>query len=320
LLHGEIKVESTHGKGSDFSVVIPLGKDHLSPEDYVITQYPQITAVNQVASDRHDYPDSETGKPVPIGRMKLLIIEDNTDLRTFIRQALNDEYVILESDNGKTGLNTAYTMMPDLIVTDIMMPDMDGLELCTILKNDERTSHIPVIMLTAKATSEDRIAGLKSGADDYMIKPFDLTELSARITNLLTLRSRLRLKYSKFRLPEDEANKLPDSADDRFMIRVLKIIQTNMADFLFDVESLMEQVGMSRTHLTRKLKILTGLSPGTLIRNIRLEKAAELLLEKAGNITEVANSVGISNPSNFTKTFRHYFGVSPRKYLKRQIS
>jgi signal transduction histidine kinase/DNA-binding response OmpR family regulator/ligand-binding sensor domain-containing protein len=319
LLHGEIKVESTPGKGSDFSVVLPLGKDHLSPEDYVITPCQPPIAENQVFIARHDYPESETVKPVPMTRMRLLIIEDNEDLRTFIKQTLENDYVILESENGRTGLNTAFTMMPDLIVTDIMMPDLDGLELCRVLKNDERTSHIPVIMLTAKATSEDKIAGLKTGADDYIVKPFNMIELSTRISNLLVTRNKLKLKYSKFHLV-DYGNKIPESVDDRFMMRVLKTIHSEIADFSFDVGTLNEQIGMSRTHLTRKLKILTGLSPGTLIRNIRLEKAAELLLKKTGNITQIANSVGISNPSNFTKAFRTYFGVSPRNYLKRQIS
>jgi AraC-like DNA-binding protein len=170
-------------------------------------------------------------------------------------------------------------------------------------------------MLTAKATSEDKISGLKTGADDYIFKPFNMMELSTRISNLLTMRNRLRLKYSKFHLLET-GDKPPESVDDRFMIRVLKIVSANIRDYTFDVASLMEQVGMSRTHLTRKLKILTGLSPGAFIRNVRLEKAAELLSAKAGNITEIANSVGISNPASFTKAFRTYFGVAPKYYAK----
>jgi signal transduction histidine kinase/AraC-like DNA-binding protein/ligand-binding sensor domain-containing protein len=318
LLQGEIRVASAPGKGSDFSVIIPLGKGHLSPEDYVIAPTPSSVPENRVVITHHDRRESETGNTVPKGRMQLLIIEDNEDLRTFIRQTLDHEYVIFDSENGKTGLNTAFTMMPDLIVTDIMMPDIDGLELCAILKNDERTSHIPVIMLTAKSTSEDKIAGLKTGADDYVVKPFNMTELSARISNLLVMRSRLKQKYSRFHLPE-ERKKPPESVDDRFMMRVIKTINAKIGDDAFDVGALTEHLGMSRTHLTRKLKILTGMSPGTIIRNIRLEKAAELLLEKTGNITEVANTVGISNPSHFTRAFRHYFGVSPRKYLNRPV-
>jgi DNA-binding response OmpR family regulator/anti-sigma regulatory factor (Ser/Thr protein kinase) len=317
LLRGEIRVESTPGKGSDFSVTLPLGKDHLLPEDYVITQFPTDSTKNKVSITRLNYPDTVAEKPVPEGKITLLIIEDNEDLRTFIKGTLENEYVILESDNGKSGLNTAMTMMPDLIVTDIMMPDLDGLKLCMLLKEDERTSHIPIILLTARATSEDKITGLRTGADDYIVKPFNMTELSTRISNLLIMRNRLRLKYSKFHLLET-GDKPPQSVDDRFMNRVFKTIRSNLRDYSFDVGSLMEQIGMSRTHLTRKVKILTGYSPGVLIRNIRLEKAAELLSGNAGNITEISNSVGISNPASFTKAFRSYFGVSPREYLKQK--
>jgi signal transduction histidine kinase/CheY-like chemotaxis protein/ligand-binding sensor domain-containing protein len=315
LLRGEIRVESTPGRGSDFSVTLPLGNNHLLPEDYVITQFPSDSAENKVLTARLNFLDTGAEKPVPESRITILIIEDNEDLRSFIKGTLENEYVILESDNGKSGLNTALTMMPDLIVTDIMMPDLDGLKICMLLKNDERTSHIPIILLTAKATAEDKIAGLRTGADDYIVKPFNMTELSTRILNLLTIRNRLRLKYSKFHLLET-GDKPSESVDDRFMIRVFKIISSNIRDYSFDVGSLMEQIGMSRTHLTRKLKILTGLSPGVLIRNIRLEQAAVLLSGKAGNITEIANRVGISNPASFTKSFRSYFGVSPRDYLK----
>jgi AraC-like DNA-binding protein len=195
------------------------------------------------------------------------------------------------------------------------MPDLDGISLCRQIKNDERTSHIPVILLTAKAASDDKIAGLQSGADDYIIKPFNMDELGTRISNLLAIREKLRLKYDRIHIM-DSGKWIPESVDDKFMERILKIINSNLRDHNFDVGWLQEHIGMSKTHLTRKLKILTGLSPGTLIRNIRLEKAAELLKNNKGNITEIANIVGVSNPSNFTKSFRKYFGVSPKEYSK----
>lgn len=319
LLHGEINVRSNPGEGTDFSVSLPLGKDHLSSDEYVIIEPSFVDAKR---------PDPVVWKPEYISglikkaekdKMRILIIEDNEDLRSFIKETLEKDYNILEAENGKAGINTAFTMMPDLIVTDILMPDLDGIILCTQLKNDERTSHIHIIMLTAKATTDDRITGLKSGADDYIIKPFNIAELNARISNLLTLREKLRLKYSKFYALE--ANKeMSDSVDDRFMVKVLKIIKANIRDHSFDVGTLHEQIGMCKTHLNRKLKVLTGLSPGTLIRNIRLEKAAELLRARTGNITQIANSVGISNPSNFTRSFRNYFGVSPKDYSKHNKS
>jgi signal transduction histidine kinase/ligand-binding sensor domain-containing protein/AraC-like DNA-binding protein len=315
LLKGEIKVNSIQGKGADFSITIPLGKDHLSIEDYVLMESPAgIDDKQQVRSLKHQFVSVPVKRDEEI-KERLLIIEDNYDLRKFISDSLKDKYNILEAENGREGINIAFTMMPDVIVTDIMMPDLDGIQLCNRLKNDERTSHIPVIMLTAKATTDDRVAGLKSGADDYITKPFNMSELVVRISNLVLLRGKLRLKYNRFYALGAE-KEISGSVDERFLDKVLEIINRNLRDFSFDVGNLMEYLGMSRTHLTRKLRILTGLTPGALIRNIRLEKAAELLLNKGGNVTEVANSVGISNPSSFTKSFRNYFGVSPKDYSK----
>ena len=315
LMHGEITVNSTEGKGSEFFVMLPLGKDHLSEEEYITMEPTDAISDKQFAGNLKHQFDSGLVKKIEKSKMRILIIEDNEDLRKYIKDSLTNEYNILEAENGKTGINIAFTMMPDLIVTDIMMPDLDGIQLCNRLKNDERTSHIPVIMLTAKATTDDRVAGLKSGADDYIIKPFNMSELVVRISNLVLLREKLRLKYNRF-YALDAGKEISGSLDDKFLHKVLEIINRNLRDFSFDVGNLVEHLGMSRTHLTRKLKILTGLTPGALIRNIRLEKAAELLLKKGGNVTEVANSVGISNPSNFTKAFRNYFGVTPKDYSK----
>jgi CheY-like chemotaxis protein len=317
LLHGEITVKSSPGTGSDFTVTLPLGIEHLSSDEYLIIKPSTEIAVKKEMEFWKGKYNSAMIKNAEKGRMKILIIEDNEDLRNYIRETLSNDYLVLEAENGKAGINLAFTMMPDLIVTDIMIPDFDGLMLCTQLKNDIRTSHIPIIMLTAKATTQDRIAGLKSGADDYIVKPFNMTELITRISNLLAARDRLRLKYSKFHLLETEISPT-ESVDDRFIARVVSIINSNLNDFRFDVGLLHELLGISKTHLTRKLKILTGLSAGILIRNIRLEKGAELLRRKSGNITEIANSVGISNPSGFTKSFRKYFGVAPKDYVKQR--
>jgi AraC-like DNA-binding protein len=168
-------------------------------------------------------------------------------------------------------------------------------------------------MLTARTTITDRLDGFRSGADDYSVNPFLMDELKARILNLLTLRE--RIKYHPVQVTETR-KKTQLSPDDQFIARVIKIIDENISDFDFDVGILHERLGMSRMHLSRKLKIVTGLSPHILIRNIRMEKAAELLLMDAGNITEIANSIGISNASGFSKAFREYFGISPKKYAK----
>jgi DNA-binding response OmpR family regulator len=314
-MHGEIEVISTPGKGSEFLISLPLGKEHLSSDEYVIPDaVPKETATPGIISYSIK---SDSGKKSKMseGTLKVLVIEDNEDLRSFIKESLSGQYHVLGAENGRTGINIAFTMMPDIIVTDIMMPDIDGLQLCAQLKNDERTSHIPIIMLTAKATTDDKLEGLRSGADDYIIKPFIMDELKTRIANLLEIRERLKLKYLKAGTSET-AKERSVSVDDLFMEKVFRIINENITDFDFDVSILHERLGMSRMHLSRKLKILTGLSPHILIRNIRLEKAAELILQNTGNITEIANSVGISNASGFSKAFTEYFGVSPKKYLK----
>lgn len=314
LLHGNIEVRSVPGEGSEFSIAIPVGRGHLKNEEYITLTHIREEKIIDHAAPRYEIPDGSNEQLLKQQKLSILLIEDNEDLRTYVRESLGNGYAFLESDDGISGLNTAFTMMPDLIVTDIMMPDLDGIELCRKLKNDVRTSHIPVIMLTAKATTEDRIKGLRSGADDYVVKPFNIAELEARIENLLLLRDKLKVKYSRLHLLElaDQKNL---SVDDRFMANVLKIIRSNLRNYDFDVEALHQHIGMSKTHLTRKVKVLTGLTPGILIRNIRLEKAADLLKSRAGNITEIANSVGISNPSNFTKSFRKYFGKSPKAFF-----
>jgi AraC-like DNA-binding protein len=170
-------------------------------------------------------------------------------------------------------------------------------------------------MLTAKTTVDDKIEGLRSGADDYIIKPFNMDELKARIANLLTIREKLKLKYRDF-MTSEPGGKNTESVDDIFIARTIRIIGENINDFDFDVGKLHEKMGMSRMHLSRKLRILTGLTPHGLIRNIRMQKAADLLLKNTGNITEIAYSVGISNASGFSKAFREYFGVSPKKYTR----
>jgi len=314
MLHGTIEVKSKPVSGAEFIVKIPLGLEHLSEDEYIIT-----ASVPEGKHDTMAIKDSDRkGMTEKLKHTKektrVLVIEDNYDLRDFIKNSLGQDYAVIEAEDGRTGLNLAFTMIPDIIITDLMMPGLDGITLCKRLKNDEHTSHIPVIMLTAKATADDKIEGLKSGADDYLVKPFNMAELTTRILNLLEQRKRLRLKYSGMLglgFSPDEIR----SVDDRFIEKTLMIINENLKDFDFDAGSLHTMLGMSRVHCYRKIKGLTGISPGILIRNIRLEHGADLLLKKAGNITEIANSVGISNPSYFTRAFKNYFGISPKNYI-----
>jgi signal transduction histidine kinase/DNA-binding response OmpR family regulator/streptogramin lyase len=315
LLHGTIEVKSDIGAGSEFTVKIPLGFDHLERDEFILTDKLAETKDVHPKTQRIDLQCKVIPSESIDSEISILVVEDNTDLRNYIRDNLTPDYRILEAGNGSSGVTLATTMIPDLILTDLMMPEIDGVTLCSRLKNDERTSHIPIIMLTAKATTRDKIEGLKSGADDYLVKPFNMEELKVRISNLLEQRERLRQKYRTFR-EHGQAEQEVGSIDDRFMEKINRLISENIRDFNFDAGDIHELLGMSRVHLYRKLKAITGLSPSIYLRNMRLEISARLLKNKSGNITEVSNSVGISNPSYFTKCFRNYFGISPKDYNK----
>jgi len=314
LCHGAIDVKSQRGEGSLFEVAIPLGKDHLSPDEYIIASRHVGRTEKYEPVVWKDIETAAVNSEQEHDRQRIIVIEDNDDLRSYLSANLEKDYSVIIAENGKEGLNLCMTLVPDLVVTDIMMKDLDGIALCAKLKNDERTSHIPVIMLTARSTQDDRLEGLKAGADDYLIKPFNFAELKTRISNLLHQREMLKHKYSNL-LNIDLMENEKESVNDRFMKKVIVILNENIHNFDFNVKMLQEKLGMSRTHLFRKLKVLTGMSPVILIRKFRMEKAARLLLSKSGNITEISNSVGISNPSYFTRCFREHFGVTPKEYM-----
>ena len=256
-----------------------------------------------------------SGEEIPDQGVEILIVEDHEDLRSFIRENLSSTYRILEAEDGIRGLNMAQSKIPDLIISDVMMPGMDGMELCSKLKNDERTSHIPVIMLTAKSTSKDKIEGLELGADDYIFKPFSIDELTARIRNLLEQRERLRKKYSSYIDLGIEEMKVT-TLDEQFLKKAFSIIEDQLQDFEFDVGVLMDKMAMSRSQLLRKMKALVGETPSNLIRTMRLKLAASMIQKGEGTITEILMSVGFSNPSYFARCFREYFGTTPKAYQK----
>jgi DNA-binding response OmpR family regulator len=246
----------------------------------------------------------------------ILIVEDNADLRKYISGNLDNQYRIFEAENGEEGLERATNEIPDLIISDIMMPKMDGFEFCARIKTDERTSHIPVILITARAAQEDKLEGLETGADDYITKPFDNRELNVRVKNLIEQRRKLRERFAR------ESNFIIDeiahtSTDEKFIKRVMDIISRHISDSKFNIETLSEKAGISRMHLHRKILGLFGQSPGDFLRTIRLKRGAELLKEKSGNISEIAYEVGFENPANFSTSFRQQFGISPSEYSKK---
>lgn len=243
----------------------------------------------------------------------LLIIEDNDDMRKYIRSVINGRYTIIEAVNGSEGITKALDAIPDIIISDVMMPKMDGFEVCKKIKSDHRTSHIPVILLTAKAGQDHKLEGLETGADEYLVKPFDAKELFLRLYNILEQRKKQRehLQRELTKFPKAE-NLL--SSDDRFLNKVFDILGQQYSNPDFDIASFAEATAMSRMQLHRKIKALTGYAPGELLRHFRLKRAAELLKYRTGNISEIAYQVGFNNLSHFAGQFHEKYGVNPSEY------
>lgn len=316
LYSGEIKVESQLGHGSCFTVRLPV----------LLADFEEIAITGPALNEDQKLvkPIFDNGKIIPSPDPAftnqdpeaplVLIIEDNADLRSFICETLQPLYQVLEAVDGQEGYKKAVKTIPDLILSDVMMPKMNGVDLCRKLKENEKTAHIPVVLLTAKAGGEDRKEGLETGADDYLIKPFEATELLVRIKNLIESRRKLREHFSREITLQPSAVAIT-SVDEKFLQRVMQIIETHMSDASFGVEAFSREVAMSRMQLFRKLKALTNHSPGDFIKIIRLKRAADLLSQGAGTIAEVAFLVGFNEPSYFTRCFQKEFGQTPSEFL-----
>jgi YesN/AraC family two-component response regulator len=249
----------------------------------------------------------------------VLVVEDNADVREFIKDSLGKDFQIEEASNGEMGIRKAEQIIPDLIISDIMMPKMDGNELTRILKNDEKTSHIPIILLTAKSEQESKLEGLETGADAYLTKPFDTKELQIRINNLINIRKKLQEKYSRVDVDFIPAKKVDErklsNFEEKFINKVMEVIEEHLSEEEFSIEQFGKEVGMSRMQLHRKLKALTGKSPSNYLRSIRLVRAKKMIEEQKGNISEIAYSVGFSSPQYFTRCFKEEFGYPPSDLL-----
>lgn len=325
LHRGKIFVESEEGKGSTFIIKIPSGigdilqtkntdepiientsegKLHSGGEDCKYLKE-QVSIINIPAAELFH----NESKPL------LLIIEDNAEVRNYVKAVLSEDYNIAEAWNGEKGIREAFDSIPDLIISDVMMPGIDGFQLCDRLKSDQRTSHVPVILLTARATMQDKVEGLETGADDYIMKPFEVSELKARIKNLLEQRKRVHEHFRKYGfLKKDE--KSITAMDQRFLQKISEIITEHIPDTSFSVEELAENMAVSRSLLHKKLIALAGDPPGEMIKRFRLNKAVQLIERKFGNITEIAFEAGFNDPSYFAVCFKKQFGVSPSHYLK----
>jgi DNA-binding response OmpR family regulator len=249
-------------------------------------------------------------------RPEVLLVEDNADMRATLRKHLATTYEVLEAARGDVGLKLVQTEMPDVVVSDIMMPGMDGYALCRAVKSDPETDYIPVILLTAKIDAASKIEGLEGGADDYICKPFDPAELLLRIRNLLTARARLRARYrAQLEPPAMEATSVPvPSSNAGFKSWVRAVLDRESQEVSFDVPALADKLHISRSHLHRCIKEDFGLSPSELILRFRLERAARMLIRGEGNVGEIAYAVGFKNLSHFAKRFREQYGQTPAAY------
>ncbi|MCK4762358.1 MAG: response regulator [Candidatus Aminicenantes bacterium] len=340
LHHGKIDVYSWEGRGTEFVISLPLGEAHLAADEIVepgeaqslasggqgrfLKKLPLDPAKTFVDFTGED-PDRETkeipAKPFPSVSSVLsvakkdiiLIVEDSADMREYIRGAIEGFYDVLEAADGREGLQKARETIPDLIISDIMMPEVDGYELCRTLKNDVKTSHIPIILLTAKASEESVITGLETGADDYVTKPFSAKILTARIKNLIDLRRRLHMNIGR-EMTLQPAEIEVSALDKEFLKELRQVIDKNLADTEFNVEQLAKELYMDRSTVYRKVYALTGETPTDFIRTCRLKRAAELLQDNSGTVLEIAFEVGFSSANYFTKCFKAKFGRLPSEF------
>jgi signal transduction histidine kinase/CheY-like chemotaxis protein/AraC-like DNA-binding protein len=322
LHKGEVVLKSTVGIGSNFSVYIPYVQDTYSKEELKhISRY--VNNLNSV-EDSVVIDEQKIGSEISDGVLrednqqiksnKLLIVDDNQDMRTYLIELLRESYEILEASDGKEGLSLAIQQMPDLIVTDIMMDTMDGIEFCKQLKSNSQTRHIPVIMLTALAELDDKVLGLENGADDYIVKPFVAKELMARIRNLIIQRILLKDLFTKELRLEPTAVSI-SSADAVFIQKLIGIIEKNIDNPDLDIAFFASAIGISRSQLHRKVIALTGQAATNFIRIIRIRRAAQLMSQKTGNISEIMYSVGFNNPSYFSKCFKEIYNMTPTDFM-----
>jgi YesN/AraC family two-component response regulator len=315
LMNGKITLKSEFNKGSEFVLALPieiiceLEEAEFAEDEISVAP----TTLSQNSEHEKNKSNTETKKP------KLLIVEDNADLMKFVISSLGNEYEFLEAADGRAGLDLAIREIPELIVSDVMMPEMDGIEMTAKLKQDVRTSHVPIILLTAKASDENKLEGLATGADDYLTKPFNKNELALKVRNAIATQTKMRDRVKRELLKEGPKLEVV-SADEKFLLKVRETILNRLNDEQLSVESLAEDIGLSRAQFYRKIVALTGMGVSDLIKSFRLQKAEQLLAQHWGPVSQVAYEVGFSNLSYFSKCFKEQFGVLPSEYQSKVSS
>ena len=324
LQHGVLSARNKiDGQGSEFIIRLPMGGAHLSEMELATNTPSQpMTAINLTPQNMPTYDELinnvDSSKIRPKTNYRVLIVEDEDEIRQYIRQELSDTYKIFECANGKDALDFILSEKPNLVISDVMMPEMDGITLCKKLKSNININHIPIILLTAKATDEDKAESYDIGADAYISKPFNISLLKKRVANLIENRERLEVKPSDTAENKQLIKPITLRSSDQILLeKIIKIINENIADSDLNVEMLASGVGMSRVHMHRKLKELTNQSARDFIRSIRLKQAAELLSTKKIGISELAYALGFSNLSHFSNSFHEFYGMSPKEYAQK---
>ncbi|WP_321518102.1 two-component regulator propeller domain-containing protein [uncultured Bacteroides sp.] len=322
--HGNISVQSEPGKGSTFTIELLKGTAHYPANtEFILSDLQENTQAMPIPEETTPE-DNDTGTDM----QQMLIVEDNHELRAFIRQIFEGKFRLFEAQNGSEGLRKAITYLPDIIITDIMMPVMDGLQMLSELRNDERTSHIPAIVLTAKADMNSILTGVQTGADDYIVKPFSINYLQIKIENILSQRRKLQAFYShnanytdNKSTPDtapDEIATLLSEKDKEFLKKLSVIMEEQMNNPELKIDDLVNCFNLSRTNFFHKLKSLTGLAPISYIREVRMQKAGALVKEKEYSISEIAYMVGFSDPHYFSKCFKSFWGVNATDFNRQQ--
>lgn len=344
LHYGTISARNNEGEkgskfehGSEFIIRIPLGKDHLKPEEIIDEeevkekQNQELAEVKQLEQEVKETENAEKAESATVttdmqgklpasargNKAEIVIVEDEEDIQDYLKAQLASDFKIRTYPNGKVALNEILKNKPDLIISDVMMPEMDGTTLCTKLKANINTNDLPIILLTAKSREEDQLEGLQTGADAYILKPFNMDILRRTIINLLTMRRTLKNKFTGKESQEEKVEQRKiQTPDDALMQRVMEVINENISDSDLSVDMIAQKVGISRVHLHRKMKELTNQTPHSFIRNIRLQQAAKLLKDGKQSITDVMYICGFSNSASFSTMFKNLYGCSPREYMQ----
>lgn len=315
--NGTISVESTEGEGTTFLIRLPFSQEQVSAKavydsNYIETHLDLLPSL-PASDEKLKLP---TVVPSAPEKPTVLIVEDNEDMRQFIRYILSDNYNLIEAENGEEGFEVAKKHLPDVVISDVMMPKTDGFDLCQLLKTNVATNHIPVILLTAYALDEQKQVGFESGADAYISKPFNVKLLKTRVRKLIENRKKIRESFSNFLLNETKQETL-GKVEQQFITDFTQYVENSIANPELNIDEIADALGLSRSNLYRKIKSLTDYSPNELIRTIRVKYAKQLLNSKAKSISEVAYEVGFSSPSYFAKCFKDFYNESPTEYLER---